>query len=565
MLSRRLLLPCLLVAAAPALAGAPAPQDRIDDVQESRDLLARLRAVFAPGTIAEPARDGAAVPSKCATLLVQEYRIERERLPAAVAHEVDGWLRVAEATAVRETAHFRFSYATEGPDAVPAEDLAPPDGVPDFVQRVADWGETSWARLVDEAGFPAPRLAAGRVDVTFREMAAYGYTHLVDGVPAIVLHRSFADFPANEDPEGSAAGCAKVTIAHELKHASQFAASGWTEGGWLEADAVWAEDHVFDVPDDYLRFLAQGSPVSDPAGWMTVVSYGDCLVPRLLAERHGVGVLVDFFARRAAHRHEAVTASYDVVLRARGSSLADAAAALGLWSWLCGANAPGRPVGFEEADRYPTPPIASHLERTAEGRLRGLGTHHLLATAPGHAGRPRIGFAGERGAPFALWAVTLERDGRRTVQPVSTAPGPVTVEIPRDWGDLATLAILVTATQPGGEASYGVTLDEPGAVDAPSLAGGAGLRLLPNRPNPFRHATTLAFSLPSASPATLSVYDAAGRLVRRLASGATLAAGLHEAVWDGRDDDGSPVAPGLYAVRLEAGAATAARKTLLVR
>ena len=77
------------------------------------------------------------------------------------------------------------------------------------------------------------------------------------------------------EPSGS--GAAKVTIAHELKHASQFTSSAWTEeAGWLEADATWAEDFVFDETDDYLRYLPYGSPVSHPDGWLPV-SYEDCL------------------------------------------------------------------------------------------------------------------------------------------------------------------------------------------------------------------------------------------------------------------------------------------------
>ena len=42
-----------------------------------------------------------------------------------------------------------------------------------------------------------------------------------------------------------AADAAAIAAAHELRHASQFAASRWREGGWVELDAVWAEEEVF--------------------------------------------------------------------------------------------------------------------------------------------------------------------------------------------------------------------------------------------------------------------------------------------------------------------------------
>jgi hypothetical protein len=385
-------------------------------------------------------------------------------------------------------------------------------------------------------------------------------------VPSIVLHKDFAGFPPNDDPEGPAAGAAKVTIAHELKHALQYAASGWTEGGWLEADAVWAEDFVFDETDDYLRFLGDGSPVSDPADWFPV-SYEDCLFPRLLAERHGTDVLVRFFERRAAARDEPVLASFDAALRDRGSSLADATATLGLWTWFCGANAPGRPEGFEEAMRYPTPPIAAHVEGTSAGTLAGLGTHHLLATAFGRSGTPRVAFSADRGSAFSVWAVTLDRTGRRACVAVTVDdPASATIAIDADWESLATLALVVTHVDAGAPAAgYGIRVndDAPVAADAPARSGRFELR--PGRPNPFRDRTTIGFFLPAPSPVHAAVFDVAGRRVRTLEPGTLREAGGNAVSWDGRDDAGSPAAPGLYAVRVTAGPTSGSCKVLLVR
>ena len=54
------------------------------------------------------------------------------------------------------------------------------------------------------------------------------------------MHSDFLSFPPNEDPEGTAIGAAKVTAAHEFKHAVQFATSAWSENGlWPELDATW--------------------------------------------------------------------------------------------------------------------------------------------------------------------------------------------------------------------------------------------------------------------------------------------------------------------------------------
>ncbi len=563
----RLFCACLLVAGACPRDAAHAAPARAEDRRAGtgRELLEELRDVFAPGGSPTALRHPDA-PRKSVTMLLHEFDAARAGLPVDALSEVEDWLSPgADATNVFESAHFRFTYATTGTHAVPPGDIAPANGIPDFVERAAAYGETAWARLMDDAGFDAPRLSAGRVDVGFLAMSAYGFTRVVDGVPAITLHCTFAGFPDNEDPDGTVAGCAKVTIAHEFKHASQFVSGGWAEGGWLEADATWAEDFVFDDTNDYLRFLASGSPISNPSNWMPV-SYEDCVFQSALAERHGPAVLVDFFARRGAAPGEAVPASWDAVLRARGSSWREAMAQLALWSWFCGANAPGRPVGFEEADRFPTPPIAAHLETTRHSRLRGMGTEYLLATAVGRSGRPHASVAGDLQAPFVAWVVTLERNGRRAFVRVPTsAANAGAVELPLAWEDLATLTVLVTNTATGGEAPYGASLDGEGAVDAPELAGTAGLELYPNRPNPFRESTMLSFSLPAPASVRINVYDAAGRLVRTLAAGETFPAGRHERAWDGRDEAGRAAAPGFYALRVEAAGLASVRKLLIVR
>lgn len=83
-------------------------------------------------------------------------------------------------------------------------------------------------------------------------------------------------------------------------------------------------------------------------------------------------------------------------------------------------------------------------------------------------------------------------------------------------------------------------------------------------PNPFNPQTTLRFVNPRPGPVTLAVYDLQGRLVRRLVSG-DLAAGEHEARWDGADAAGSRASSGVYVARLVAAGATAGTKLMLVK
>lgn len=88
--------------------------------------------------------------------------------------------------------------------------------------------------------------------------------------------------------------------------------------------------------------------------------------------------------------------------------------------------------------------------------------------------------------------------------------------------------------------------------------------LLANAPNPFADQTALRFALPGPSNASLSVVDAAGRLVRRFeVSSAT--GGLQSVSWDGRDASGRSVGSGIYFVKLSAPGREESRPIVLAR
>lgn len=84
-------------------------------------------------------------------------------------------------------------------------------------------------------------------------------------------------------------------------------------------------------------------------------------------------------------------------------------------------------------------------------------------------------------------------------------------------------------------------------------------------PNPFQAGTRLTLGLPARARVELAVYDAAGRVERRLARGAELDAGPHEFAWDGRDELGARAAPGVYFVRGLAGSVRLTRAVVLIR
>ncbi|MFH1220597.1 MAG: M6 family metalloprotease domain-containing protein [Candidatus Eisenbacteria bacterium] len=99
-------------------------------------------------------------------------------------------------------------------------------------------------------------------------------------------------------------------------------------------------------------------------------------------------------------------------------------------------------------------------------------------------------------------------------------------------------------------------------------------------PNPFMRDAEIAFGLPrrierprnaswpdpapETSPIEVKVYSVAGQLVRTIKSG-TLIPGYYRVSWDGRDEDGARVSPGMYFFSIVTQGSSSSRKAILVR
>ncbi len=82
------------------------------------------------------------------------------------------------------------------------------------------------------------------------------------------------------------------------------------------------------------------------------------------------------------------------------------------------------------------------------------------------------------------------------------------------------------------------------------------------RPSPFRTSAGITFGLPAPGPVFLAIYDPSGRRVRTLLDG-PLAAGAHEARWDGTDVAGRAVPAGTYFYRLSVNGRLVATRPLI--
>jgi hypothetical protein len=88
--------------------------------------------------------------------------------------------------------------------------------------------------------------------------------------------------------------------------------------------------------------------------------------------------------------------------------------------------------------------------------------------------------------------------------------------------------------------------------------------LAQNYPNPFNPTTAIGFSLPSAMKARVEIYNVLGRLVAVPFDGMA-ASGYNEVVCDGRSDNGSEAASGVYFYRLTTEEYMETRKMTLLK
>lgn len=97
--------------------------------------------------------------------------------------------------------------------------------------------------------------------------------------------------------------------------------------------------------------------------------------------------------------------------------------------------------------------------------------------------------------------------------------------------------------------------DTPRVPDAASLVA---------YPNPFNPATTINYDLARDTHVTIIAYDVTGRRVATLLNDERRA-GAHSFRWRAVDDNGAPLASGVYLVRLSAGQSHVNRKVVLLK
>lgn len=105
----------------------------------------------------------------------------------------------------------------------------------------------------------------------------------------------------------------------------------------------------------------------------------------------------------------------------------------------------------------------------------------------------------------------------------------------------------------------GITVKEPKIITPDDY------QLAQNYPNPFNPTTSIDFTLPLNKTISLKIYNSLGQEVRTLINNRNYLAGTHTVQWNGLDNNGNPVASGVYIYKLIFGNFSKSKKMTLIR
>jgi len=172
-------------------------------------------------------------------------------------------------------------------------------------------------------------------------------------------------------------------------------------------------------------------------------------------------------------------------------------------------------------------------------------------------------------APFsdgAEWDIALSPAARRTITATGITGIPAGMGAVLKWDDGTVVQLRegqqIAVPEKSSSAQLIVGTDE--YLSGQQVAVPGMYALLQNYPNPFNPSTTIRFAIPSAGRVQMTVYNIIGQRVKTLVD-EDRAAGEYVVEWNGNDENGRPVASGIYFYRLKSGSFDQTHKMTLLK
>lgn len=475
------------------------------------------------------------------------------------------------ATYTSPSGKFVLTYQTAGDDAVPATD-SNSNNVPDYIEEAGIAADSAYSYLVQTLGFGDPIPEGSTYDISFEDLqSVYGFAETIGGEgpgTRIVVENDFVGFPENDDPDGDQIGALRVTIAHEFKHAIQFAQNNFNGDSdlWAEMDATLIEEVVYDQVNDYYNYLGGSGDVFGNPG-VTVIpgSYEDITWALFFHEKFGS----DFWPGAWSRIENSVTDvplldAVDQELTSRELDYTESLLELYSWHFASGAYNNVN-FGFDESLFYPTPNVQRTDTQIGDvmssdislGRLAS----YLVNVKPPSNQTGDVSIILDTDSPdIALAVVAIFKNGSVSFEYAEPEGEFMVVSKGWAWSDIDRIGAVVLNENRTASKTFRIRISDTFSTSAfvedtkPKVT-----ELKQNYPNPFNPSTTIPVSISEFQKVKVDVYDMTGRLVRSVYNG-TLPTGNHTLSVNLED-----LASGVYIYRLQTNQMVQIKRMTLVK
>ncbi len=345
--------------------------------------------------------------------------------------------------------HFRIFYTLSGEDAVPSEDKDPANGVPDYIDKIANGAEFAWQKIIDEFQWRAPER--GVIDVYVKKISASGYGS------------SGEIYISNKLLLQSDLGS---LLAHEFMHAVEGAydeESPW----WEEAVAEWMSHLLYGLFDENIVFFSLQLNLMDRLGknYLSLydykMAYANSLWVWFLQEWAGKGdqaIIRRMWERAGEVPGENTLESIDYVLQDSGRDLLSAFQEFTVWNYFIGPYDDGKhypegdeissPYGSVRIDnRHESYPVTAH----SLNNPYPLGANYIeLIPDPNFAGA-EMEFYGEAGVNWGISVIFSGQNGGSKIEHRRADENGYFHTVFPDWNRYKRIIIVVQNLNTSGE------------------------------------------------------------------------------------------------------------------